>query len=100
MPFRAVYYHLVWATKYRQPLITPQIESRLIEIIQHKSQELKSEIFAINTVTDHIHVAVSISPSVAVSKWVQQVKGISTHNVNLEFPNNEHRFQWQPSYGV
>ena len=99
MPFRACYYHVVWATKGRSPLITPQIEKVVFAAIRRKTTELNSPILAINGVADHVHVAVSISPAVAVSEWVKQVKGVSTYEVNTIFSLSEH-FRWQRGYGV
>jgi putative transposase len=39
MPFWRLYYHLVWATKNREPLIVPQIEPRLYAYLVHKAAE-------------------------------------------------------------
>lgn len=100
MPFRVCYYHVVWSTKHRAPLISPQIEPITIDAVQRKSADLNSEIYAINTVADHVHVAVSISPAVAVSEWLKQVKGLSAYSVNNAFPGLPDRFQWQGGYGI
>jgi len=86
MPFAVCYYHVIWSTHGRQPLITPPIEKILFETIQRKSELLKSPIHAINSVKDHIHVAVSIAPAVSVAEWVGSVKGASTHEVNVMLP--------------
>lgn len=100
MPFHACYYHAVWATKHRAPLITPQIETLIFRVIMQKSRKLDSPIYAINGIQDHIHVAVSISPKIAVSEWVKQVKGIASFEVNKSYPDLETRFQWQVGYGI
>jgi putative transposase len=99
MPFRVCYYHVVWATKGRSPLITPRVEKVIFAAIRRKSTELKSPILAINSAADHVHIAVSISTTVAVSEWVRQVKGVSTYEVNTTFSLSEH-FRWQRGYGV
>jgi REP element-mobilizing transposase RayT len=100
MPFHRCCFHLVWATYQRQPLLVTVVENKVIEVIRRKSQELRSEIYAINCVPDHIHVAVSIALNVSVSDWVKQVKGLSAHEVNQVFPNLETHFRWQSSYGI
>jgi putative transposase len=100
MPFHVCYYHAVWATNNREPLITPNLEPFVLETISRKSQTLKSPILAINCVEDHIHVAVSISTAVAVSDWFKQVKGFSAHEINAAFPKSASPFIWQSSYGV
>ncbi len=100
MPFRVCYYHVIWSTKHREPLITPEIESVVIATISRKSTSLNSPILAINGVADHIHVAVSISTSLAVSDWVKHVKGISAREVNMVFPQLSTHFRWQQGYGI
>ena len=100
MPFQVCYYHVVWATKYRQAIISPQIEVVILKSIPAKSIELNSRIYAINAVADHIHVAVGISVNIAVAEWVKRVKGVSSYNVNNTYPDLDPRFRWQSGYGV
>jgi len=100
MPFVRCFYHVIWATKYRAPLITSDVERALFQAIDEKSHALGCPIQAIGAVEDHVHVAVTIVPRVSVSEWVRQVKGLSTRQINSLFPNLEPRFSWQESYGV
>jgi putative transposase len=100
MPFHVCYYHAVWSTNHREPLITAAVEQVLFEVIERKSTALKSPIHAMNTTTDHIHIAVSIAASVAVSDWFKHMKGTSAHEINAAYPKSESRFVWQSSYGV
>lgn len=37
-------FHLIWCTKYRRNVLTPEIESRLKELICEKADELEVEI--------------------------------------------------------
>ena len=100
MPFRVVYYHIIWATKYRDALITPQIEPVIFSAIRQKSRKLDSHIHAINGMSDHIHIAVSISTSISVASWVKSVKGSSSYAANNTFPDLTEKFAWQNGYGV
>lgn len=100
MPFWKCYYHIIWATKNRQPIITPVIEPILFEAIRQKSDELLCPLLAINGIADHIHIAVSIRPSLSVADWVGQVKGTSSHAINTAFGELETKFRWQEDYGV
>jgi REP element-mobilizing transposase RayT len=38
--FRVCYYHVIWGTRNRQPLITPEIEAVLGSAIMRKSSDL------------------------------------------------------------
>lgn len=100
MPFWLCYYHLVWATKNREPLITEPLESVLYDAVQSKSQSLGCPVLAVNSVCDHVHVAVSIVPTLPVADWVKLIKGVSSHAVNETLPSKEQRFRWQKSYAV
>jgi putative transposase len=100
MSFWRCNYHLVWSTKNRLPVISVQLEQTILTAIQAKSAELACSIFAMNTVADHIHIAASIPPKIAIAEWVRHVKGFSTREVNSRFPNLQQRFQWQEHYGV
>lgn len=100
MPFWKCYYHVVWATKNRQPIITALMEATVFEAVRSKSAELHCPILAVNAVSDHVHVAVEIRPSLSVGDWVGQVKGASSFAVNLAFSNLEPKFRWQEAYGV
>lgn len=100
MPFYICYYHIVWTTKNREPLITPEVEQVICNLVRYRSDTLGSPILAINTVADHLHVAVSIKPTVAVADWVKRVKGVSSREVNLHFPNRLSHFRWQEGYGA
>jgi putative transposase len=94
------YYHIVWTTKERLPLITPDIETALYGYLIGKADALESIVHAVGGVQDHIHVVSSIPPKLSVAKWVQTLKGSSSHYVNHELARGLDAFQWQRGYGV
>lgn len=100
MPHWECYYHIVWATKHRLPLISGDIESLIISTIRRKSQMLECPIYAINSVEDHIHIAVTVLPKLSVAEWVRQVKGLSAHEAKAYNPDAEIAFHWQTGYSV
>jgi putative transposase len=100
MPFSILYYHMVWATRARAPLITEGVETALHAYIREKSIAIKCPIHAINGTSDHLHVAVSIIPTLAVAEWVKLIKGSSSRFMNQAYPGRETPFAWQDSYGV
>jgi REP element-mobilizing transposase RayT len=100
MPHWILFYHLVWTTKYRQPLITPPIETLLYATIRDVSQKLRSSLMGVNGTLDHVHAAVSIPPSLSVAEWVGKVKGESAYIVNTAYPGHDPHFQWQQGYSA
>ena len=100
MPFLRCYYHIVWATKGREPLITHAVENILFEAVKQKAEALGTAVLAINAISDHIHVAVSMPPTLNIADWMKHVKGASSHDINESQPEALARFRWQGGYGV
>ena len=98
MSFWRTYYHLVWSTKNREPLIAPQAEARLYAYLTHKAAELGAFVYAVNGCADHVHVIAAIPPQVSVSHLVKQLKGASSHDLNQQ--GLDRQFAWQRGYGV
>ncbi len=94
-----LYYHVVWATKGRLPLITPEMEPDLYRYIGHKGVEMDCLIHAVGGIENHLHVAASIPPTLSVADIVGQLKGGSAHLMNHAFERPE-TFAWQEGYGV
>ena len=99
MPFWKCYYHIVWATKQRQPVITAPVETVILGSVREKCDEMRCRLLAANTVADHIHIALSVPPVLSIAEVMGNLKGTSSRAVNLAFEESE-RFRWQESYGV
>jgi putative transposase len=95
-----LYYHFVWATKERQPLIDPNQENDLYNYIIGKADALKCIIHAINGTADHIHLIASVPPTLAIAEFVKNIKGSSAHYVNHALSPASRNFGWQAGYGV
>ena len=100
MAFWRIYYHLVWATKGRQNLITLQRETSLYKYIVGKADSLDCIIHAIGGTENHIHLVASIPPNLAISDFVKKIKGSSAHQFNIESPPDVEKFSWQGGYGI
>jgi REP element-mobilizing transposase RayT len=55
MPFWQLYYHIVWSTKNRQPLLTPDVEPAIYGLLRKKAVDLGASIYALNGYLDHVH---------------------------------------------
>jgi putative transposase len=98
MPYWRLFYHIMWAVKDRQPLIRTEMESLLYSALIAKGRSLGAIIYAVNGIEDHVHIAASIPPSIALAEWVGQIKGGSSRALNLEFPDDP--LIWQRGYGI
>jgi REP element-mobilizing transposase RayT len=95
-----LYYHLVWATKERHPLITPHIEQELYGYIVGKAHALECITHAIGGIEDHLHLVTSIPPKLSIADFVQNIKGSSAHHLNHGRYMSQTKFVWQRGYGV
>jgi putative transposase len=100
MPYARLLYHVVWATKQRQPLIDDGLIAPIQRAIEETSRELDVAIYAIGVMPDHIHVFAQIPPALAVAHVVGRWKGASSHAANLFRPSSMALFAWQSGYGV
>ena len=99
MPYTRLYYHIVWATKERHPLIEPRFEAELYSVIVQKAKEMGAIVYAVGGIEDHIHLAASVPPKIPLANFIGQVKGNSSHFINLVIKPGYH-FKWQEEYGV
>jgi putative transposase len=93
--------HIVWHTKNSMPLLTPEIETTAHAAIRSRILETPGVFFhEIGGTENHVHVAVSIPPTLTISTFIGELKGGSSHTINQTFANREGRFAWQVGYGV
>jgi len=98
MPYWRLFYHIVWGTKNRLPLIELAWEADLHSYIWGKATALECIPHAINGMSDHLHVAISIPPKLSVATTIGRLKGASSHWVSERFADGD--FAWQAEYGV
>ena len=97
MPKFWLHYHITWSTKYRLPLIEAGNREIINKSIITKCAAFGADVLAINGVEDHMHVLVSIPPTVPPSILIGQIKGVSSHLVrHLGWKD----FQWQTEYAI
>jgi REP element-mobilizing transposase RayT len=47
---------------------------------------------------DHVHLAVKVPPSLGLPRWIGELKGASTYEINGTF--KDLNFSWQIGYGI
>ena len=92
--------HIVWRTKADSPVLIDVIEDRCQHFIVHRAAESPGVlVHEIGGMPDHIHLAVSVPPTLLISEWIGQLKGASSHYINHEIANRR-ILDWQAGYGV
>jgi putative transposase len=88
-----LYYHIIWPTRDHRSLIQPAWEKELYTYLGAKAQELGCIPSAINGTSTHVHLVLSIPPSVAVSDVIGILKAGSSRRITRAYP--EAGFAWQ-----
>lgn len=98
MPYCQLYYHLVWATRGREPLLRPDREPVVFDFLRVKAIGLGGVVYALNGAEDHVHLVVTIPPRIAVAEFIGQVKGVASARFNKTL--SQPPLYWQAEYGA
>lgn len=99
MPYWQLFYHVVWSTKNREPLLTPDAEPVIYGYLRNKALGLEAIVYALNGYLDHVHLVASIPPKISVSKFVGQIKAVASVKYNQSRPGAA-PFYWQEEFGA
>ena len=99
MPRTRLFYHFVWTTKHRQPMITERNRAAIHACVLAKAAEYDGVVHAINSVADHVHLLVTLPPAVSLAEFVAKAKGASSHLAS-RLGSDLTPFSWQGDYGV
>jgi REP element-mobilizing transposase RayT len=92
-------FHCVFSTKERRPFITPKLREKLWPYLGGIARQNKLKAIEIGGVEDHVHILLTLPPTVSIAKAMQLLKGGSSKWIHETFP--EHRlFAWQEEYGA
>lgn len=95
-----LHYHFVWRTKESMPLLTTRVEPLVYRYLVHRVlQTPEAIVHAVGGIEDHVHLAVSLPPTIELAKWIGDVKGACSHEIN-HGPSGRGSLAWQAGYGV
>ena len=99
MSYISSYFHCVFSTKERQPLIPPDLRERLWPFLGGIARQNRMKALEVGGMSDHIHVLLLLPPTLSIAQALQLIKGGSSKWVHDTFP--KHRlFKWQIKYGA
>ena len=78
-------YHFVWVTKYRKPLLTDAVSTRVRDLVREICKANDVSILQGAVSKDHVHILVSCPPNISPSKLMQKIKGKSSRKLLMEF---------------
>jgi len=81
-----MYYHLVFAVKYRKKVIDDTISARLKEIFEYIAPTYNLSLQEWNHDKDHVHILFKAHPNSELSKFINAYKSASSRLIKKEFP--------------
>ncbi len=93
------YLHIVFSTKYRQPLIQESIEEELHSYLGGICNNLECHVIKVGGYTDHIHILCMLSKKVALMKLMEELKSHSSKWIKTKGAAYAN-FSWQKGYGA
>ena len=97
--YTQIYIHVVFAVEGRQSLIAPEHNDELQKYITGIVSGQNQKLIVINNMPDHLHMLVGLTPDVALSDLVRDVKANSSKFIN-EKRWMIGRFGWQEGFGA
>jgi len=91
--------HVVFSTKNREPLITPEIEPELFAYIGGILRNKESCLLNAGGTADHVHLLVSQSKNTSLSSLMKDVKKDSSSWIKTR-GSRFRNFHWQDGYGA
>ena len=95
-------YHIIWCTKYTRSVLSFEIQERFKELVIESEEKHGFKVRALETMTDHIHLLISIPPTQAVGVMIGKLKAMTAKVLREEFPHLKSRLPnlWTRSYFV
>jgi REP element-mobilizing transposase RayT len=97
--YTQLYYHIVFSTKNREPMMDRALRERLFAFIGGGIRDEGGTAMIVNGSEDHVHILARLRADRALSDVLRNIKAFSSGWVHKDFPNlNE--FAWQTGYSA
>lgn len=87
--------HIVFSTKNRLALISPELEASLYRAITDAVEQERGTLLEIGGMPDHVHLLLGMRPDHTIARIVKGIKGRASRWMNQHHPP----FAWQRGYG-
>jgi len=90
-----VRYHVVWVTKYRNPVLTEDMQKRLDFLIRKISEKIWVVIIKLWFEEDHVHMYCRIPLTKPISTVIWYIKWSSSFAIKWEFSKEIKKWYWK-----
>ena len=78
-------YHILWCTKYRREVLSPEIQERLKALVLEQQEAYGYLVREVESMPDHIHLLASVPPDISVTSVIGKIKGYTAKVLRSEF---------------
>jgi len=89
-------FHLVLVTKYRNKCLNKQIIDELNLIFTDTCDKWEVSLLEFGAEQDHVHLLIDFNPTIQPSKFVNNLKTVSSRLVRKKFQSHLSQFYWKP----
>ena len=75
--YSALWVHLIWSTKNREPILSPLLKQEVYQVINNIANDHEIYLDCINGVEDHVHLLVRLRTDQSVADIAKIIKGNS-----------------------
>ena len=94
-----IYIHIIFSTKERYSFINTTVEPELFAYMGDTIKRCEGVPFLINGTADHVHILSSLPRTMALSKYIEEIKRNSSRWIKTKGSDYQ-KFAWQNGYGA
>jgi putative transposase len=78
--------HITWHTKESSPLLVPKVEAEVHHYLKGRCINTPGVfVYEVGGTETHVHLCVSVWPTLLISDFIGALKGSSSHEANQKF---------------
>jgi putative transposase len=97
--YTQIIYQIVFGTKYRRPCLVKEGREELFKYMSGVIMNKQCFLYCMNGVEDHVHIVISLHPSIALASLVKDIKVSSTLYIKEKKLFKDFS-SWQSGYGA
>ena len=97
MAFVKIMIHAVWGTKNREPYLTNDIRTLIMNHIKENAKNKEIFIDTLNGYTEHLHSLLGLNADMSILKAMHLIKGESSFWINKQ-KITPYTFEWADEY--
>ena len=95
----SLYYHFVWVTKHREPMLVNKIKKDIGHLLVERCRDLNYHILEMAVMPEHVHLLLSLKPTDYLPKVATYLKGGVSRAFNISHREDDY-LDWTDGYSV